>query len=293
MNNTKITVIVEKISYTITFFVMWGILAFALYRSNFLAYYYINTSPTLNLNNYINAGGHDYDIVLFCYAFICISYILCRYLFEITKSLLNKWNCLEYLSFSKLKEKDIEIDKIKVKKGNFPSTSHLVKWEDQNLSEENWKVIKEKLLTLSNNFLTKHYQMIFDGQFSIIDDGFSNACYSSAFDPITGEVILSLISLDRKLLTYCFLVDNFEYLQPTIHHELVHYALFKQGENYADGTKRFESEIERLNIPSSFATAKKGQIAREERYTQYLVLEEAIKGDKNNIYLKLIQRKIS
>lgn len=51
--------------------------------------------------------------------------------------------------------------------------------------------------------------------------------------------------------------EGLEAILDVLHHELVHYALCKQGKKFHDGDEDFESELARLDIGASGATNKK------------------------------------
>lgn len=63
--------------------------------------------------------------------------------------------------------------------------------------------------------------------------------------------------IDPKGLYYSELVGDDSEVKSTIKHELIHYALIKQGNpEYNDGQPAFEKELKKHNVPSSADTPK-------------------------------------
>ena len=126
--------------------------------------------------------------------------------------------------------------------------------KEDRVSEDDWKAFKVKLEDYAKNFLKKYYPTVpIDFEFRLLDQKLDTGIngqhiyVNSYFGGFDNYIYLSDWLVHASI--YC---DEFSIVEPTLSHELVHYALFKLGKEHRDGQNDFEKELKRIGLPSNY-----------------------------------------
>lgn len=155
--------------------------------------------------------------------------------------------------------------------------------EEGILTEENWENLKNVLNSFALEFLYKNFPSVgWGGQFYLMKYSeetagtfINSGVYKNLLSP---EKPVVPIILNEAFIYAVIKFNDFEIIKPIVEHELVHYALWKQGRDFRDYEEGFESKLEELNIRSN--DASKTQI-----YSFGIGRVESENGFKDTLYL--------
>jgi len=130
--------------------------------------------------------------------------------------------------------------------------------EEDVLTEKTWEVLKSVLNSFALEFLHVNFPDVkWDSQFYLmrhseylagqfINIGF----YENLLMP---EKPIAPIILNEAFVYAVIKFNDFEIIKAIVEHELVHYALWKEGKKFHDHEEDFENKLEELNILSNDA----------------------------------------
>lgn len=132
------------------------------------------------------------------------------------------------------------------------------KVDEQLLTKEKWKEIKEKLNSFAVEFLNKNFPTV-EWNSKILLAEYDDYSAGSFLNMTPQQNILfedrnvTQILMNEAFIYAMVKFNDFGIVQPILEHELVHYALWYQGLKYSDGQDDFENKIAELNIRSNNA----------------------------------------
>lgn len=178
------------------------------------------------------------SIIIFCYLFLLLNYTLSNRNYENYRI---KRIGAPILSA----RKQFKVKKIATYKVN-----------EGVLTEEKWEDLKLVLNSFALEFLHSNFPDVeWDSQFYLIKyDGRSAGVFVSMGlykDLMFTEKPMSPILLNESFLYAVIKFNDFGIIKPVVEHELVHYALWKQGKKFGDHQEDFENKLLELNVPSN------------------------------------------
>jgi hypothetical protein len=178
------------------------------------------------------------SIIIFCYLFLLLNYTLSNRNYENYRI---KRIGAPILSA----RKQFKVKKIATYKVN-----------EGVLTEEKWEDLKLVLNSFALEFLHSNFPDVeWDSQFYLIKyDGRSAGVFVSMElykDLMFTEKPMSPILLNESFLYAVIKFNDFGIIKPVVEHELVHYALWKQGKKFGDNQEDFENKLLELNVPSN------------------------------------------
>lgn len=155
--------------------------------------------------------------------------------------------------------------------------------EEGVLTEGNWESLRNVLNSFASEFLHKNYPSVeWGGQFYLMKYSEETAgtfinlgLYKNL---LSSEKPIAPIILNEAFVYAVIRFNDFGIIKPIVEHELVHYALWRQGRGFQDHEEAFENELEKLNIRSN--DASKTQI-----YSFGIGRIETENGFKDTLYL--------
>lgn len=178
------------------------------------------------------------SIIIFCYLFLLLNYTLPN---------------RNYKS-SRIKEigapilsarKQFEVKKIATYKVN-----------EGVLTEEKWRELRLVLNSFALEFLHTNFPDVeWDSQFYLMkyDGRVAGAFMNIGLykNLMFTEKPISPILVNESFLYAVIKFNDFRIIKPVVEHELVHYALWKQGKKFGDYQEDFENKLLELNVPSN------------------------------------------
>lgn len=130
--------------------------------------------------------------------------------------------------------------------------------EEGVLTEETWKKLKEVLNSFALEFLHVNFPNVkWDSQFYLMrySEYSAGQFINIGFyeNLLMAEKPTSPIILNEAIVYAVIKFDDFGIIRPIVEHELVHYALWKEGKKFQDHAEDFENKLEELNIRSNDA----------------------------------------
>lgn len=184
----------------------------------------------------IVVGG---SIIIFCYLFLLLNY-----------TLLNNRN------YELIRIKEIEAPILSARKQFKVERIATYKVNEGVLTEEKWRELRLVLNSFALEFLHNNFPDVeWDSQFYLMkyDERIAGAFMSIGLykNLMFTEKPMSPILLNESFLYAVVKFNDFEIIKPLVEHELVHYALWKQGKKFGDHQEDFENKLLELNIPSN------------------------------------------
>ena len=178
------------------------------------------------------------SIIIFCYLFLLLNYTLPN---------------RNYKNYS---VKRIEAPILSARKQFKVKKIATYKVNEGVLTEEKWEDLKLVLNSFALEFLHSNFPDVeWDSQFYLIKyDGRSAGVFVSMGlykDLMFTEKPMSPILLNESFLYAVIKFNDFGIIKPVVEHELVHYALWKQGKKFGDNQEDFENKLLELNVPSN------------------------------------------
>jgi len=178
------------------------------------------------------------SIIIFCYLFLLLNYTLPN---------------RNYENYS---VKRIEAPILSARKQFKVKKIATYKVNEGVLTEEKWEDLKLALNSFALEFLHRNFPDVeWDSQFYLIkyDGRLAGVFVSIALykELMFTEKPMSPILLNETFLYATIKFNDFGIIKPVVEHELVHYALWKQGKKFRDHQEDFENKLLELNIPSN------------------------------------------
>lgn len=147
-----------------------------------------------------------------------------------------------------------------------PASKSSYKWEriiaygveEGVLTEETWGKLKEVLNSFALEFLHANFPNVkWDSQFYLMrySEYSAGQFINMGFyeNLLMAEKPTAPIILNEAFIYAVIKFDDFGIIRPIVEHELVHYALWKEGKKFQDHAEDFENKLEELNIRSNDA----------------------------------------
>ena len=125
--------------------------------------------------------------------------------------------------------------------------------QDFGMSQAQLQKVQKLLIKEAKYFCKKHYGLTFNLPLNINKRLTRTSGY---FQCRIQKKVAVKIDISYKMIATALAFGDFDTVLDVLRHELVHYSLFELGRDYHDGDKDFESELARLDISASGATAK-------------------------------------
>lgn len=130
--------------------------------------------------------------------------------------------------------------------------------EEGVLTEETWEGLKSILNAFALEFLHANFPDVeWDSQFYLMrySEYSAGQFINMGFyeNLLMEEKPTAPIILNEAFIYAVVKFDDFGIIRPIVEHELVHYALWKQGRDFHDHAEDFENKLEELNIRSNDA----------------------------------------
>lgn len=178
------------------------------------------------------------SIIIFCYLFLLLDYTLSNRRYKDYKTervvapILNA-------------KKQFKVEKIATYKVN-----------EGVLTEEKWRELRLLLNSFALEFLHTNFPDVeWDSQFYLMkyDERVVGAFMSIGLykNLMFTEKPMSPILVNESFLYAVIKFNDFGIIKPVVEHELVHYALWKQGKKFGDYQEDFENKLLELNVPSN------------------------------------------
>lgn len=178
------------------------------------------------------------SIIIFCYLFLLLDYTLSNRRYKDYKTervvapILNA-------------KKQFKVEKIATYKVN-----------EGVLTEEKWRELRLLLNSFALEFLHTNFPDVeWDSQFYLMkyDERVAGAFMSIGLykNLMFTEKPMSPILVNESFLYAVIKFNDFGIIKPVVEHELVHYALWKQGKKFGDYQEDFENKLLELNVPSN------------------------------------------
>lgn len=163
--------------------------------------------------------------------------------------------------------------------------------EEDVLTEKTWEELKSVLNSFALEFLHVNFPNVeWDSQFYLMRYSDYMAGMFLSIDAyenlLMSEKPVAPIILNEAFVYAVIKFNDFGIIRPIVEHELVHYALWKEGKKFHDHEEDFENKLEELNIPSNDADKSQAYSFRIER----VVTEN---GFKDNFSLAIPPSKFS
>ena len=128
--------------------------------------------------------------------------------------------------------------------------------EEGILTYEKWDNLKNVLNSFALEFMHKNFPSIeWDSQFylmkyneEIAGTFINSGLYRNLLSP---EKPIGPIILNEAFVYAVIKFNDFKIIEPIVEHELIHYALWKQGRGFHDHEEDFEGTLSVLNVPSN------------------------------------------
>lgn len=178
------------------------------------------------------------SIIIFCYLFLLLNYTLSN---------------RKYENYS---VKRIEAPILSARKQFKVKKIATYKVNEGVLTEEKWEDLKLVLNSFALEFLHRNFPDVeWDSQFYLMkyDERVAGAFMNIGLykNLMFTEKPISPILLNESFLHAVIKFNDFEIIKPIVEHELVHYALWKQGKKFGDHQEDFENKLLELNVPSN------------------------------------------
>lgn len=163
--------------------------------------------------------------------------------------------------------------------------------EEDVLTEKTWEELKSVLNSFALEFLHVNFPNVeWDSQFYLMrySDYMAGMFLSiGAYENLLmSEKPIAPIILNEAFVYAVIKFNDFGIIKPIVEHELVHYALWKEGKKFHDHEEDFENKLEELNIPSNDAD-------KSQAYSFAIDRTVTRKGFKDNFCLAIPQSKFS
>lgn len=178
------------------------------------------------------------SIIIFCYLFLLLNYTLPN---------------RNYKNYS---VKRIEAPILSARKQFKVKKIATYKVNEGVLTEEKWRDLRLLLNSFALEFLHNNFPDVeWDSQFYLMkyDGRVAGAFISIGLykNLMFTEKPISPILVNESFLYAVIKFNDFGIIKPVVEHELVHYALWKQGKKFGDHQEDFENKLLELNVPSN------------------------------------------
>lgn len=128
--------------------------------------------------------------------------------------------------------------------------------EDGILTDEKWSDFRNVLNSFALGFLHKNFPSVeWDSQFYLMKyDGETAGTFINLGlykNLLSSEKPIAPIILNEAFVYAVIRFNDFGIIKPIVEHELIHYALWKQGRGFHDHEEDFEETLLNLNVPSN------------------------------------------
>ena len=131
--------------------------------------------------------------------------------------------------------------------------------EERILTDEKWNNLKNVLNSFALEFLHKNFPSVaWDSQFYLMKYSEETAGTAGMFinsglyrNLLSPEKPIGPIILNEAFVYAVIKFNDFKIIEPIVEHELIHYALWKQGRGFHDHEEDFEETLSILNVPSN------------------------------------------
>lgn len=178
------------------------------------------------------------SIIIFCYLFLLLNYTLPN---------------RNYKNYS---VKRIEAPILSARKQFKVKKIATYKVNEGVLTEEKWRDLRIVLNSFALEFLHNNFPDVeWDSQFYLMkyDGRVAGAFMNIGLykNLMFTEKPIPPILLNESFLHAVIKFNDFEIIKSIVEHELVHYALWKQGKKFGDHQEDFENKLLELNVPSN------------------------------------------
>lgn len=178
------------------------------------------------------------SIIIFCYLFLLLDYTLSNRRYKDYKTARIVAPILKA-------RKQFKVEKIATYKVN-----------EGVLTEEKWRELRLVLNSFALEFLHTNFPDVeWDSQFYLMkyDERVAGAFMNIGFykNLMFTEKPMSPILVNESFVYAVLKFNDFGIIKPVVEHELVHYALWKQGKKFGDYQEDFENKLLELNVPSN------------------------------------------
>ena len=178
------------------------------------------------------------SIIFFCYLFLLLDYTLPNRSYKNYKTASVTEPILKAV-------KQFKVEKIATYKVN-----------EGVLTEEKWRELRLVLNSFALEFLHTNFPDVeWDSQFYLMkyDGRVAGAFMNIGLykNLMFTEKPISPILVNESFLYAVIKFNDFGIIKPVVEHELVHYALWKQGKKFGDHQEDFENKLLELNVPSN------------------------------------------
>lgn len=128
--------------------------------------------------------------------------------------------------------------------------------EEGILTDEKWSDFRNVLNSFALGFLHKNFPSVeWDSQFYLMKyDGETAGTFINLGlykNLLSSEKPIAPIILNEAFVYAVIRFNDFGIIKPIVEHELIHYALWKQGRGFHDHEEDFEETLLNLNVPSN------------------------------------------
>ena len=178
------------------------------------------------------------SIIIFCYLFLLLDYTLPNRSYK-------NYKTARVVAPILSARKQFKVKKIATYKVN-----------EGVLTEEKWRELRLVLNSFALEFLHSNFPDVeWDSQFYLMkyDERVAGAFMSIGLykNLMFTEKPISPILVNESFLYAVIKFNDFGIIKPVVEHELVHYALWKQGKKFGDHQEDFENKLLELNVPSN------------------------------------------
>lgn len=240
----------------------------------------------LVLSNNIQQIVTGITIIISCYLFLLFAYVYT----PINKKIYKLNNTFDIGLVAKPIKSKYKVEKI---------VTYDV--EDGILTDEKWNDFKNVLNSFALGFLHKNFPSVeWDSQFYLMKYNGETAgtfinlgLYKNL---LLSEKPIAPIILNEAFVYAVIRFNDFGIIKPIVEHELIHYALWKQGRGFHDHEEDFEETLLNLNVPSNDPDNSKIYSFGVERVdtenglkdTLYLVIPPNEQSEKDN-YMSVLK----
>ena len=192
----------------------------------------------LVLNNNIQQIVTGITMIISCYLFLLFAYVY-------TPMNKKSYRLSGSLAIAKPIKSKYKVEKI---------VSYDV--EDGILTDEKWSDFRNVLNSFAIGFLHKNFPSVeWDSQFYLMKyDGETAGTFINLGlykNLLSSEKPIAPIILNEAFVYAVIRFNDFGIIKPIVEHELIHYALWKQGRGFHDHEEDFEETLLNLNVPSN------------------------------------------
>lgn len=199
----------------------------------------VNTvALALVLSNNIQQIVTGITIIISCYLFLLLAYVY-------TPMNKKSYRLNGSLAIAKPVKSEYKVEKI---------VSYDV--EEGILTDEKWNNFKNVLNSFALGFLHKNFPSVeWNSQFFLMkyDEETAGTFVNLGLygNLLSSEKPIAPIILNEAFVYAVIKFNDFGIIKPIVEHELIHYALWKQGRGFHDHEEDFEKTLLNLNVPSN------------------------------------------